>query len=422
MLNQGLQLRDETEGWSEFDQSLHYCAAVALLTLIWLMFSWPWLSGSVTIPWDAKAHFAPQVQFMAASFGRGEYPFWNPYAFAGHPQIADPQSMIFSPPMLALSLVNHSPSLWAIDAAVLAMLLVAGLGVLWLAYDLEWHWAGALVAALGFAFGAAMAWRLQHFGQVFSLAYLPFVLVLLRRAMLRRSIVYGACAGVVAAFLVIGRDQVALLCVYVLVGYVVWQWFQAERFGSEIARTLPSLLSGAVVGGAIIALPVLMTLHLAEISNRPSIDYAGAAAGSLHPALFVTGAVPHLFGAAGEMADYWGPPSFVWEDTGLFIAQNMGIVYVGAVSFLLLALGLVNRVFPDASFRADAYAFARRIAEGPTTALRFMKKNINTAAVSSLAETLDLEAEHTIRAFQTEDSREAVKAFMAKRKPNFSGR
>ena len=80
--------------------------------------------------------------------GRGEYPFWNPYAFAGHPQIADPQSMIFSPPMLALSFVNHSPSLWAIDIAVLAMLLVAGLGVMWLAYDLEWHWAGALVAAI----------------------------------------------------------------------------------------------------------------------------------------------------------------------------------------------------------------------------------------------------------------------------------
>ena len=105
---------------------------------------------------------------------------------------------------------------------------------------------------------------------------------------------------------------------------------------------MPALLSGAVVGGLIIALPVLMTLHLAEISNRPSIDYAGAAAGSLHPALFVTGVVPHLFGAAGEMADYWAPPSFVWENTGLFIAQNMGIVYIGAVSFLLLALGLVK--------------------------------------------------------------------------------
>ena len=259
---------------SDSGRLLHYWAAAVLLTLIWMAFAWPWLSGSVTIPWDAKAHFAPQVQFMAASFGRGELPFWNPYAFSGHPQIADPQAMIFSPPMLALSLINHSPSLWAIDAAVLAMRLVAGVGVLWLAYDLKWHWAGALVAALGFAFGAAMAWRLQHFGQVFSLAYLPFVLVLLRRAMLKPSLAYGAVAGVIAAFLVLGRAQVALLCVYVMVGYVVWQWCQAERIGSEIVRTLPALLSGAIIGGTIIALPVLMTLQLAYISIRPSIDYA----------------------------------------------------------------------------------------------------------------------------------------------------
>ncbi len=342
MLNDSLRYAVSDEETSEFGHGIHYAASIALFSLIWLAFSWPWLSGAVTIPWDAKAHFAPQVQFMAASFGRGELPFWNPYAFGGHPQIADPQAMIFSPPMLLLALVNHSPSLWAIDTAVLVMLLAAGTGVLWLAYDLKWHWAGGLVAALGFAFGAAMAWRLQHFGQVFSLAYLPFVLVFLRRAMIHRSIWYGGLAGVVAAFLVLGRDQVALLCVYLLAGYVVWHWLQADRLASEVWRTLPALISGVVVGSAMIALPILMTLHLAEISNRPSIDYAGAAAGSLHPALLVTGAVPHLFGAAGEMADYWGPPSFVWEGTGLFIAQNMGLVYLGSASLLLLALGGVR--------------------------------------------------------------------------------
>jgi hypothetical protein len=31
----------------------------------------------------------------------------------GQPQIADPQSMIFSPPFLLLALFNSAPSLWA---------------------------------------------------------------------------------------------------------------------------------------------------------------------------------------------------------------------------------------------------------------------------------------------------------------------
>src|SRR5919108_6108704 len=48
----------------------------AAFALAWVVFSWPWLSGAVTIPWDAKAHFQPQVQFLAASLARGDSPFW----------------------------------------------------------------------------------------------------------------------------------------------------------------------------------------------------------------------------------------------------------------------------------------------------------------------------------------------------------
>lgn len=84
-------------------------------------------------------------------------------------------------------------------------------------------------------------------------------------------------------------------------------------------------------------------------------------------------------------------------------------------------LGLINRVFPDEGFREAAIDFARRVAEGPTAALRRMKKNINFAAHNNLAATLDLEAEHMIRSFQTEDAKEAITAFQEKRKPSFKG-
>ena len=81
-----------------------------------------------------------------------------------------------------------------------------------------------------------------------------------------------------------------------------------------------------------------LTALLAEDSNRPSIDYIGAARGSLHPALLLTLVMPDLFGASGRMEDYWGPPSFAWPDTGLFIAQNMGELYIGAIPLLLIVV------------------------------------------------------------------------------------
>ena len=44
--------------------------AFAIFLLGALVIGWPWLSGRVTIPWDAKAHFLPQIQFLAQSLAQ----------------------------------------------------------------------------------------------------------------------------------------------------------------------------------------------------------------------------------------------------------------------------------------------------------------------------------------------------------------
>lgn len=298
---------------------------------------WPWALGYVTIPWDAKAEFQPQIQFLADSLGRGEWPWWNPFIFAGSPQVADPQSMIFSPPFLLLALLNKSPSLWAVDMTVFATMLFGGLGIVLYFRDRGWHPAGAVVAALVFTFGAAMAWRVQHTGQVLSLSYWPWALVFLERGMRRGSIASGLGAGAFGAFIVLGRDQVALLCIYVLVARTIWLIASDEAPGRAIRRSTLPLAAGGILGLALVAIPVLMTILLASQSNRPEIDFEGAGRGSLHPALLITFVFPHLFGAAGHMWDYWGPPSFAWQGTDLFIAQNVGQLYLGAIPLLLIA-------------------------------------------------------------------------------------
>jgi len=87
-----------------------------------------------------------------------------------------------------------------------------------------------------------------------------------------------------------------------------------------------------------------------------------------------------------------------------------------------LSLGIVNRVVPDASLRDETYALARRIAAGPRIALRYMKRNFNAAESGTLAECFNLEAWHHIRTGETEDHKEAARAFVEKRKPVFKGR
>ena len=87
-----------------------------------------------------------------------------------------------------------------------------------------------------------------------------------------------------------------------------------------------------------------------------------------------------------------------------------------------LALGLANRVVPDARLEEDTMALARRLAAGPRVALRYMKRNMNAAEGGSLHELLDLEAWHHTRCGMTEDHREAARAFVDKREPVFRGR
>ena len=85
-------------------------------------------------------------------------------------------------------------------------------------------------------------------------------------------------------------------------------------------------------------------------------------------------------------------------------------------------LGLVNSVFEDETFRADAQAYAERLANGPSVALSRMKRNMNRGGLQGLRESLALEAEHMVASFQTDDAREAITAFMEKRKPAFKFR
>jgi len=87
-----------------------------------------------------------------------------------------------------------------------------------------------------------------------------------------------------------------------------------------------------------------------------------------------------------------------------------------------LALGLVNRVIPDARLEEETMALATRLAQGPRIAYRYMKRNLNAAETGSLTELMDLEAWHHTRCGMTEDHREAAKAFVEKRQPLFKGR
>jgi 2-(1,2-epoxy-1,2-dihydrophenyl)acetyl-CoA isomerase len=85
-------------------------------------------------------------------------------------------------------------------------------------------------------------------------------------------------------------------------------------------------------------------------------------------------------------------------------------------------LGLASRVVPDTELEAETMRLATKLANGPAMALRYIKRNLNVASTGSLADTLDSEASGMLRCRQSEDHREASRAFVEKRAAVFTGR
>jgi 2-(1,2-epoxy-1,2-dihydrophenyl)acetyl-CoA isomerase len=85
-------------------------------------------------------------------------------------------------------------------------------------------------------------------------------------------------------------------------------------------------------------------------------------------------------------------------------------------------MGLVNRVVPAAQLAQAAKEYALELANLPTVAVGYMKRNLNLAMRGTLSDTLDSEAIHMIRTFETDDHKGAAAAFVEKRAPLFKGR
>ena len=127
------------------------------------------------------------------------------------------------------------------------------------------------------------------------------------------------------------------------------------------------------------------------------------------------------FARVGFSGDYGG---------SYFLTQLVGTAKARELYFLsdrvsadeALRLGLTNWVCAPDDLAARTQQIARRLAAGPTVAYRYMKENLNRALAGEVDDCMDLEATHHIHCGQTEDHREATRAFVDKREPIFKGR
>jgi 2-(1,2-epoxy-1,2-dihydrophenyl)acetyl-CoA isomerase len=84
--------------------------------------------------------------------------------------------------------------------------------------------------------------------------------------------------------------------------------------------------------------------------------------------------------------------------------------------------GLIWKCVDDAALTGEAQRLCEQFAAAPTQGLALVKHALNASAMNTLNAQLDLERDSQRSASLTPDYAEGVRAFMEKRKPNFTGR
>jgi 2-(1,2-epoxy-1,2-dihydrophenyl)acetyl-CoA isomerase len=173
---------------------------------------------------------------------------------------------------------------------------------------------------------------------------------------------------------------------------------EASRLLHEMPKPTIAMLNG-VAAGAGLSLALACDLRIAGRNARMTTAFAKV-------------------GLSGDYGGTW----FLTQLVGTAKARELYFLSDVLDAARIETLGLANRVVADEELATETMALAERLANGPSVALRYMKRNLNVAVLGDLAAGLDSEAYGMLRSRASEDHKEAARAFVEKRTPVFRGR
>ena len=325
-------------------------AAAGLLALLTGGFFWRVLTESgVWMPaggGDLAAFYYPTYVYVAGQIKAGSIPLWNPHLFSGMPMAADVQTGLFYPINWMLYLFVQ------VDYGSLEWLLIAHY---WLAAvftytfvrDLGLSRVGALTGGVGFAFCGFMTAHLGHLPMILVAAWIPLVLLCVRRAMPPTTpdgsgryggLALAGWAWAIAAGLVMTISMLAghvqIFAYELMAAALLWLYLLVSRWSGSVRQVVVWLGRGLLMLAIVVGLGAVQLLPAIELNSqsvRSALSYEEASQFSAQPVTMLNMLLPHVYGSNPTNYSF-GP----WQTT-----ENWG--YGGLATLALAVCGLIVR-------------------------------------------------------------------------------
>ncbi|MDP9485068.1 MAG: YfhO family protein [Actinomycetota bacterium] len=246
-------------------------AAGVLLVVFSLVAVWDLVSGGVVVSKDPITQYYPWYSYLGERLRSGDIPAWNPHQFAGAPFAADPLSgWTYLPAMILFTILPLSA---AAATYVFTHLFLAGLFTYALARTLRVNVAGALLAAVAYAFNSFMYWRnlcCSPYAGVMMwlpLAILGAELAIRSPRWPERGLWWGVGGLALSQILAVWPGQGSYYALIALGGYVAYRTLLSPP---GTARGIRARLLGLLVhGGGVL----LFGFGLAAAGLLPRLEY-----------------------------------------------------------------------------------------------------------------------------------------------------
>ncbi|MEK6532003.1 MAG: YfhO family protein [Deltaproteobacteria bacterium] len=299
----------------------------AFFVFVSAAYFYPALSGRLLLTErDLALFFIPPRMLWVEAIKNLELPLWNPYSFSGHPLMATLQPGVFYPPNILLILLPFNAGF---NLTIVLHFLMAGIFTFALLRELKAGITGSVAGGVCFMLSGYLFSAHNVISTLFTVAWVPLLVLTLLRALGRSSLKYAAAAGLVLfAMFTAGGIEVLIgtigLAFILSLAPRVLNLNGQDMAYPTISRRIIIFAAAAAIFLMSSAIELIPFLELTRLSTRAGgLSFFEATTWSFDLKDVLQFILPDPYGYAATDERYWANQS--WLKT----------VYLGFLPFML---------------------------------------------------------------------------------------